>query len=313
MKKDSKKEGKSKSNVVKGFQVLEDECIWMKAGVVNFRKCDNAYDCYSCAFDTGMRKSMGLAASSDSNRKEPGWVEYLKKNYHGSSRPCRHSLTGRVDAPKICTMSYNCFKCPYDQMLDDYDLAKEADAPNYQIVAGYKMAQGCYYHIGHSWLRFEHGGRVRIGFDDFLVRLFGAVQSLQLPPLGASLKQDQVGWAFSKDDHQAAVLSPVTGTVLALNHKVQEHPEMANQDPYHEGWLFIMEPDMPKRNLKRLYFGDEGSLWMENESQKLLGLVGTDYEQLAAAGGRAINDFHGNFPEIGWDRLVDTFLRTGKA
>ena len=36
---------------IKGFQVLENECIWMKAGVINFKTCDQAYDCNDCAFD----------------------------------------------------------------------------------------------------------------------------------------------------------------------------------------------------------------------------------------------------------------------
>jgi glycine cleavage system H lipoate-binding protein len=260
-----------------------------------------------------MRKAMGLKSTSAGTRnEEPGWIEYLKANYHGSSRPCRHSLTGRVNAPKICTMNYECYHCPYDQMLDELDLVKPADVPAYKVASGFKMAQDYYYHMGHSWVKFQHGGRVRVGFDDFLVKLFGAMQTLSLPPLGTTLKQDQVGWTFGKDDDRAAVLSPVTGTVLALNHKALEHPEIANHDPYQEGWLFIMEPDLPKRNLKRLYFGDESLQWMDQESQKLLSLVGPEYEQLAAAGGEAVNDFVGNFPDIGWDKLVNTFLKTEK-
>ncbi len=307
------KRDKAKGKGVKGFQVIEEECIWMKAGVVNFRLCDNAYDCYNCPFDRGMRKAMGLESTSESKEKEPAWVAYLKENFHGSSRPCRHSLTGRTDAPKICTMNYECYHCAYDQMLDEYDIVRESEIPNYQMAAGFQMAQGYYYHMGHSWVKFEHGGRVRVGLDDFLARLFGAIESLSLPPLGANLEQDQVGWTLGKDDDRAAVLSPVTGTVLAVNHKSLEHPEITNHDPYQEGWLFILEPELPKRNLKRLYFGDEGIQWMEKESQKLMTLLGPEYERLAAAGGRAINDFHGNFPEIGWDRLVSTFLRTEKV
>jgi glycine cleavage system H lipoate-binding protein len=172
------------------------------------------------------------------------------------------------------------------------------------------MASGYYYHMGHSWARFEHGGRVRVGFDDFLVKLFGAVQEVNLPPLGANLKQDKVGWTFSREDRKAAVLCPVTGTVLATNHKAQQHPEIANHDPYREGWLFILEPDLPKRNLKRLYFENESFQWIEQESQKLLSLMGPEYERLAATGGEAVNDFYGQFPELGWERLVKTFLRT---
>jgi len=54
---------------------------------------------------------------------EPGWVEHLKTHFRGAERPCRHALTGRIDAPKICPLSYECFHCAVDQMMDEYDLA----------------------------------------------------------------------------------------------------------------------------------------------------------------------------------------------
>ncbi len=214
---------RGKKGVV-GFQVLEEECIWMKAGVVNFRRCDNAYDCFNCSFDRGMRKAMGLADTPQAGSVEPAWVEYLRKRYDGSSRPCRHALTGRINAPKLCTLDYECHHCPFDQMLDEQDLGRPAEAPVCRNIAGFRMAQGYYYHMGHSWARFEHGGRVRIGFDDFMVRLFGDIQAMELPPLGAVLRQDQVGWLFGRDDHQAAVLAPVSGRVLALNHGASRAP-----------------------------------------------------------------------------------------
>jgi len=123
-----------------GFKVLEDECIWMKARVVNFRTCDNAYDCYNCPFDKGMRKAMGLGSSNQLEVKQPEWVGRLKKDYHGAVRPCRHALTGRISATKICTMNYKCYHCPYDQMLDDFDVGGFLEAPSYKSVSGYRMA-----------------------------------------------------------------------------------------------------------------------------------------------------------------------------
>ncbi|MCP4681037.1 MAG: glycine cleavage system protein H [Desulfobacterales bacterium] len=303
----------NKKKRVKGFQVIEEECIWMKAGIVNFRLCDNAYDCYNCNFDLGMRKAMNVKSPVEAGEKQPAWVEHLKNKYHGASRPCRHVLTGRVDAPKICTMSYECHHCAYDQVLDDYDFAQLTSPPNYQIASGYRVADGYYYHMGHSWARFEHGGRIRVGLDDFLVKVFGTPRDLALPPLGTPLKQDEMGWTFGRNGHKAAMLSPVTGTVLAVNHKTREHPEIAQHDPYQEGWLFIMEPELPKRNLKRLYFGEEGFQWMEQEHQKLMSMMGPEYEQLAATGGGVVSDVFGNFPELGWNRLVQTFLRTEEA
>jgi hypothetical protein len=53
------------------------------------------------------------------NRERPEWVEHLKARYPGSSRPCRHAVTGNVSVPKICALNYECFHCAYDQMLDE--------------------------------------------------------------------------------------------------------------------------------------------------------------------------------------------------
>jgi glycine cleavage system H lipoate-binding protein len=305
-----KTKSKKKKQVI-GFQVMEDMCIWMKAGMVNFRRCDNDFDCSSCPFDKAMRKAMKIGNETRTTEAAPRWVDYLQKSYQGHSRPCRHTLTGRIDAPKICTDNYECYHCGFDQMLDDMDLALDIGTPAYTKASGYKMADGYYYHLGHTWARFEHGGRARIGLDDFLVKTFGAPGSLSLPPLGERLTQGRVGWVFGRDDHRAAVLSPVTGTVLAVNHNAREHPEITHTDPYHEGWLVILEPDMPKRNLKGLYFGRESFDWMEQESQRLMRLMGPEYDKLAATGGELVGDIFGHFPDLGWDRLVMEFLHTG--
>ncbi|MGB5984882.1 MAG: glycine cleavage system protein H [Desulfobacterales bacterium] len=302
--------GKDEKKQVQGFQVLDNECIWMKAGVVNFRKCDNAYDCSSCPFDKGMRRAMGIEAECRSEQAAPQWVSYLMKKYHGANRPCRHALSGRIEAPKICTHNYECWHCAFDQMLDDVDLMRETMPPDYVLASGFRLAKGCYYHMGHTWARFEHGGRVRIGFDDFMVRLFGAAGRLSLPPLGGRLIQSQVGWTFGRNGHEAAVLSPVTGRVLAVNPRAQAHPEITHEDPYQQGWQIIMEPDMPKRNLKGLYFGSDSFRWMEGESRRLMALLGDEYQDLAATGAEALGDLFGAFAELDWNVLVSTFLGT---
>jgi len=312
MKTRKEKNSRHRSKMIQGFQVLENECIWMKAGVVNYRRCDNDFDCQTCPFDKSMRKAMGVDQSPSTASIAPRWVSYLKRRYDGTARPCRHALTGRIDAPKICTQNYECFHCAFDQMLDEMDLVKTVAAPAFHRVSGYKMAQGYYYHMGHSWARFEHGGRVRVGMDDFSGKVFGTPETLDLPPLGERLKQNQVGWTFARSGHDAAVLAPVSGTVLAVNQNACNHPEITTEDPFHQGWLFIMEPDMPKRNLKGLYFDAESRAWLAREVEDLLGLLGPQYDRLAATGAEPVRDFYAHFSEIGWNRLVRRFLRSEK-
>jgi hypothetical protein len=197
---------------VVGFNILEDRCIWMKAGVINYRICDNAFDCNTCAFNRAIRRAMKVDPTVDSPTVAPKWVAYLRERYDGANRPCRHALTGRIDAPKLCPNNYECYHCAFDQMLDEMDLAADIETPPCKEVSGYQIADAYYYHMGHCWVRFEHGGRVRIGLDDFASCVFGQMERIDLPPLGAGIKQDRVGWVFSRDANRAAVLSPVTGT-----------------------------------------------------------------------------------------------------
>jgi len=293
-----------------GFQVVEDACIWMKAGVISFRECDNDYDCATCPFDKAMRRSMEKQAGGGDQKSAYSFAEQLKKRYDGARRPCRHALTGRVDAPKICTGNYECDHCAYDQMLDEMDLIDDIAMPMAHMVAGYQVADAYYYHAGHIWARFEHSGRTRVGFDDFLVKLFGAPNRIDLPPLGARVEQNAPGAAFFRDSHQAVALTPVGGRVLAVNQQVRAHPEIVHQDPYCKGWLFILEPDMPKRNLKQLLFGRQCDDWVEQEQQRLLAMIDPKYMGMAATGGQPVEDLFGSHPEIGWDRMVKAFLHT---
>ncbi len=72
---------RSQRGRVEGFEVAERECIWMKAGVVNFKVCDNAGDCFGCPFDKSMRIAMGKKArETGESEAKSGWAENLANN-----------------------------------------------------------------------------------------------------------------------------------------------------------------------------------------------------------------------------------------
>jgi hypothetical protein len=51
---------------------------------------------------------------------------HTMKNLRGINKSinilCRHVLTGRVKAHKICCKNHECYHCAYDQMIDDQDM-----------------------------------------------------------------------------------------------------------------------------------------------------------------------------------------------
>ncbi len=305
--------GKSKSSIktkrVQGFNILEDECIWMKAGVINFRLCDNAFDCSTCPFDTAMTKALRRKVPLAEQKEQESWRERMRLRY-GDERECRHMLSGRVHY-KICTNDFRCDACEFDQSLDEAELHEHLGRPAIHRVLGYQVPDNYYYHRGHGWARVEYGGRVRLGLDDFSVKLVGPVDEYRLPTLGQKVEQSDIGFRLARESNEAEVLSPITGTVVAVNHKVLRKPKLSNQKPYTEGWLVVVEPRRLKGNLKNLFFGKEADGWMEREVHRLHEMVMAEHGPMAATGGAPIDDVFGNVPEIGWDRLTREFLLSG--
>ena len=43
-----------------GFKVVpsgEERCIWMEAGVIDYKLCNNYFNCHTCAFDKAMKET----------------------------------------------------------------------------------------------------------------------------------------------------------------------------------------------------------------------------------------------------------------
>jgi glycine cleavage system H lipoate-binding protein len=188
-------------------------------------------------------------------------------------------------------------------------LLRAVEKATFTKVSGVRVADNYYHHIGHSWVQPLQDGWVRIGIDDFTAKVFGPMDPIHLPSVGNFLMQGEPGWVLNRNDQKAAMQSPVSGIVFAINDRIKEQPEIAHNDPYGEGWLFLLNPVSLKIDMKALYPGKKCFQWIENEIQNLLKFLGPESERLAATGGDLIDDIFGHFPEMDWDRLVETFLR----
>jgi glycine cleavage system H lipoate-binding protein len=290
---------------VKAFSVSEDQCIWMKAGIINFKLCENASDCLSCPFDKAMLRKV-----EQRPEQALGWGEILRKKPY-NERECRHMLTGRVPY-HFCSNSYRCNVCEFDQELEEMDLADVRGSATVRKIAGFQAADAYYYHRGHSWARVEHGGLVRIGVDDFALRLIGHATRIKLPRLGSHLEQTEAGWSVMREEKTAQMLSPISGVVLSANHSAMSHPDVAKRDPYSHGWLLVVEPSNLRQDLKNLLFEEEAGAWLKAEAQRLEAMVMSAHGlPLAATGGEIVDDIFGNVSDrIGWDELVHEFLLT---
>ncbi|MBW2218686.1 MAG: glycine cleavage system protein H [Deltaproteobacteria bacterium] len=277
-------------------------CLWMQAGIVGSKNCNNFYDCITCKYDLGMQKKVERG-------KQVSWQDAMRRK-PGLERICRHSLTNRVES-RQCAYDYNCSKCDFDQCFEDFWTTKTKATPfDIQQVKGFAVPMGYYFHKGHTWAKIESGGYVRIGFDDFALKLLGEADSFDLPLMGKELHKDVIGWGLKKKKNTADILSPVDGVIVEVNSKMRQSPELANREPYSEGWLFMVRTPDIKKAAKKLIADTESLEWMSDEVGRLEGMIEEVAGPLATDGGFLQQDIYGNLPDLGWNNLTKAFLGT---
>ena len=95
------------------------------------------------------------------------------------------------------------------------------------------------YSKDHEWMK-EEDGVVVIGISDFAQDALGDVVFVNLPGEGDEVT---VGEAFGDVESVKAVsdlVSPVSGTVCAVNEALLDEPEQLNKAPY-DAWLIKVE------------------------------------------------------------------------
>ena len=277
-------------------------CLWMEAGVVKNKSCNNYYDCVTCKYDQGMRKAVASG-------KQISWQDAMRTK-PDLDRICRHSLTNRI-AKRQCAYDYQCATCDFDQFFEDVWTPKTKSVPHeIHQVKGFDVPMDHYFHNGHTWARIESGGCIRIGVDDFALKLLGRADALELPPMGKELDQGKAGWGLRRKDNLADVLSPIDGVIVEVNAEVRENPGVANREPYGDGWLFMVRTPHIKKTVKQLMSNGDCLEWLSTEVNTLEGMIEQTAGPLAADGGYLQEDIYGNLPDLGWQSLTKTFLRS---
>ena len=232
-----------------------------------------------------------------------------RRNAMATAPKCHHMLSGQVSY-KLCWQGYDCDTCPYDQMMEDVGLLPTSSQAQCENVAGFDVARNYYYHTGHTWARIEYGGRVRVGLDDFAQRLLGPQEKIELPRLGRRVRQNEPFAVLRRGKKSVELRSPVDGTVLAVNTRLRQHADIANADPFNDGWLVLVQPSALHQNLKSLLSGNDSLAWIDDQSNQLSLMVNkTTKYAYAFAGAEVVRDICGTLPELDWDELVERFFQ----
>ncbi len=153
----------------------------------------------------------------------------------------------------------------------------------------------------HTWMRRDGRGLVRIGFDEMVSGLVGAVQEVLVPGVGSGV-EPATGEIVLRDGTRSLRLAiPMGGRVVSVNHGVLRRPSIAGDDPYGRGWLLEIRPDGDRGPLLETYTGGRAIEWLKEQARLARELLGSAMPQEAFA---AMQD--GGMPVHGILKKCDT-------
>lgn len=101
------------------------------------------------------------------------------------------------------------------------------------------------YTAEHEWLDVAADGLARVGITAYAQNQLGDVVYVDVPAVGTTVRAGKPFGVVESVKAASDLYSPLTGTVVEVNAKLVDHPELVNADPYGDGWIFVVEMSDP--------------------------------------------------------------------
>jgi glycine cleavage system H lipoate-binding protein len=175
------------------------------------------------------------------------------------------------------------------------------------VADGVSWKRNGYYAPGHTWIESLDGTTVRVGFDALGQKVLGPITAITLPAPGTKLREGAPLTQVACGASHVAILSPIGGTVVAINDSVIRHPGLIHRDPYRRGWLIAL--DAANTAYTRLPWGDAARRWLREESVRLSRFLEQELQLHAADGGELTVPGTTLLDEQQWRAMVKEFLK----
>ena len=105
------------------------------------------------------------------------------------------------------------------------------------------------YAATHEWARVNDDGSVTVGITDHAQAQLGDLVFVEIPEVGQQVSATEPCAVVESVKAASDIYSPVAGEVVDINTALSDTPELINQDPYGEGWIFRLQLTGPLDNL----------------------------------------------------------------
>tara|TARA_A100001388_G_C28510445_1_gene376010 strand:- start:43 stop:420 length:378 start_codon:yes stop_codon:yes gene_type:complete len=107
----------------------------------------------------------------------------------------------------------------------------------------------------HEWVKIS-GDKAYIGITDFAQSELGDIVFVDVDNIDEELEKEQVFGTIEAVKTVSDLFMPISGTIDRFNQKLEDSPELINQDPYNSGWIISIS-DYDISELESLLSADE--------------------------------------------------------
>ena len=100
--------------------------------------------------------------------------------------------------------------------------------------------EGFKYSADHEWIKVEDTTGI-IGISDYAQGELGDVVFVDIDPALTEIVKGQSFGTIEAVKTVSDLYAPVSGKVLEINPKLNDEPQLVNQDPYGQGWIIKVE------------------------------------------------------------------------
>lgn len=124
-----------------------------------------------------------------------------------------------------------------------------------------EVRKGLLYSKEHEWVQEISDSVVRVGITEYAQDQLGDIVYIELPEIDAEVAKGESFTVVESVKAASDVYAPVSGTVVAVNEKLEDNPEFINESPYDEGWIVEIKCD--ELDLSDLMTAEEYARYIE--------------------------------------------------
>ena len=101
-----------------------------------------------------------------------------------------------------------------------------------------KLTNQIRYLPSHEWGRIDEEEILTVGISDHAQDLLGDIVFIELPEIGKQLDAEEESAIVESVKAASDIYAPLAGTVIEINEKLIDEPEIVNSSPLEEGWFY---------------------------------------------------------------------------